>query len=130
MPKFSEIVINHAIHFMRSIEHEMGEIGREKVLAMLDAFDPDFRDEMVMTLFIHGDNMPVTVYLKRNPSYSSVQKINAIKAVRLATGYGLREAKDAVDIADDFNVSSPIEVTTYQAKIALIEGLKGTGYEI
>jgi hypothetical protein len=129
MPKFSEPLIHLAIQFIRNIESHMGPIGQDKVLAMLDAFDPDLRDEMIMTLFIYGDSLPITVLLKRDPSYQTTQKINAIKAIRVASGYGLREAKDATDLADEYQ-HSPVELKNYEHKMQLIYDLKGTGYEL
>ena len=97
MPKFSENIIALSINFIRSVEAELGPLGQENVFAMLDAFDPELRDDMLMTLFVHGDTFPVTVHLKKNPNWQNYQKITAIKEIRAATGYGLKEAKELVD---------------------------------
>lgn len=91
MPKFSDVVIVAAIEFIRRVQAEMGELGQEKVFSMLDAFDPNLRDQMIMTLFVHGDDMPIEVRVKKSENfYGRYQKIEAIKWVRTTTGFGLR----------------------------------------
>lgn len=130
MPKFSENVIHTAINFIRSIESELGSLGQDKVFAMLDAFDPELRNHILMTLFIEDDNLPVNVYVRKNPNFTGqYQKINAIKAIREASGYGLKQAKDVTDAADLSQIAL-VEVVGYEKKRSLINGLIGTGYEV
>ncbi len=130
MPKFSENVIHLAINFIRSVEAEMGSLGQDKVFAMLDAFDPDLRNDILMTLFIEDDNLPINVYVRKNPMFTGqYQKINAIKEIRAASGYGLKQAKDVTDAADLSQIAL-VEVVGYEKKRSLISGLAGTGYEV
>ena len=129
MPKFSDNIVALSINFIRSVEAELGSLGQEKVFAMLDAFDPELRDDMLMSLFVHGDSFPVTVHLKKNPNWQNYQKITAIKEIRVATGYGLKEAKDVVDLADLSQVSS-LTLRNFEARMTLATGLAGTGYEL
>jgi hypothetical protein len=130
MPKFSENVIHLAINFIRSVEAEMGSLGQDKVFAILDAFDPDLRNDILMTLFIEDDNLPINVYVRKNPMFTGqYQKINAIKEIRAASGYGLKQAKDVTDAADLSQIAL-VEVVGYEKKRSLISGLAGTGYEV
>lgn len=131
MPKFSDVVIVAAIEFIRRVQAEMGDIGQEKVFAMLDAFDPDLRAEMIMTLFVHGDDMPIEVRVKKSENfYGRYQKIEAIKWVRTTTGFGLREAKNVIDEVDTNGLSERFEVKNLDSRMNLINGLKDTGYEV
>ncbi len=130
MPKFSENVIHQAINFIRNVEAEMGSLGQDKVFAMLDAFDPELRNDILMTLFIEDDNLPINVYVRKNPNFTGqYQKINAIKEIRAASGYGLKQAKDVTDAADLSQIAL-VEVVGYEKKRNLISGLVGTGYEV
>jgi ribosomal protein L7/L12 len=130
MPKFSENVIHNAINFIRVVESEMGSLGQDKVFAMLDAFDPDLRNEIFMTLFIADDTVPMNVYVRKNPMFTGqYQKINAIRAIRQASGYGLKQAKDVTDAADLSQIAL-VEVVGYEKKRTLINELVATGYEV
>jgi ribosomal protein L7/L12 len=130
MPKFSENVIHNAINFIRVVESEMGSLGQDKVFAMLDAFDPDLRNEIFMTLFIADDTVPMNVYVRKNPMFTGqYQKINAIRAIREASGYGLKQAKDVTDAADLSQIAL-VEVVGYEKKRTLINELVATGYEV
>lgn len=130
MAKFSENVIHLAINFIRSVESELGSLGQDKVFAMLDAFDPELRNDILMTLFIEDDNLPINVYVRKNPNFTGqYQKINAIKEIRAASGYGLKQAKDVTDAADLSQIAL-VEVVGYEKKRNLISGLVGTGYEV
>ena len=97
--KFSQTLIWRAMDFVRAAKEELGdELGEEHIERMFDAFDPGLRRQMFMeTLMGHtGGVMRV-----RLGNSSDRNKIGAIKAVRSVTRFGLREAKDVIDIADD-----------------------------
>jgi ribosomal protein L7/L12 len=131
MSDINDAVIVAAIEFIRRVQAEMGELGQEKVFAMLDAFDPNLRDQMIMTLFIHGDDMPIEVRVQKSANFlGQYQKITAIKWVRAATSFGLREAKDVIDEADAKGRSERFEVKNLDSRMNLIKGLQDTGYEL
>ena len=131
MSDINDVVIVAAIEFIRRVQAEMGELGQEKVFAMLDAFDPNLRDQMIMTLFIHGDDMPIEVRVQKSANFlGQYQKITAIKWVRAATGFGLREAKNVIDEADSKGWSERFEVKNLDSRMNLIKGLQDTGYEL
>lgn len=95
--KFSEDLIYAAIEFSRRCREEIGEeLGTEKVTAMFDAFDPELKGQVFMTLLAGTIG---TVRIERGSGYE-VKKINAIKGIRGITGWGLKESKDFIDSID------------------------------
>ena len=96
--KFSQQLIWKAQEFARAAKEELGEeLGDKRVCAMFDAFDPSLQRQMFMELLMghSGGTMRVRAVWP-----DGKQKINAIKAVRTVTHFGLREAKDVIDTAD------------------------------
>lgn len=96
--KFSEQLIWKAQEFARAAKEELGdELGDERITAMFDAFDPSLQRQMFMEMLMghNGGTMRV-----RAAWSEGKQKINAIKAVRSVTRFGLREAKLVIDSAD------------------------------
>jgi hypothetical protein len=125
--KFSQQLIWKAQEFARAAKEELGEeLGDERVCAMFDAFDPGLQRQMFMELLMGHAGGAMRV---RAVWPDGKQKINAIKAVRSVTRFGLKEAKDVVDAADnhisviDGNWST---VDYNQLKRELIN----TGYEL
>ena len=125
--KYSQNLIWKAQEFARAAKEELGEeLGEERVCAMFDAFDPGLQRQMFMMMLMGHNGGAMRV---RAVWTSGKKKIEAIKAVRMVTRLGLREAKDVIDTADDY--------------VAVIEGswsndnyntlkreLDGTGYEL
>jgi ribosomal protein L7/L12 len=125
--KFSEQFIWKAQEFIRAAKEELGEeLGDERVCAMFDAFDPSLQRQMFMELLMghSGGNMCVRAVWS-----SGKQKIEAIKAVRNVTRFGLKEAKDVIDIADN-------SVSIIQGNWSTVDynslklALQNTGYEL
>ena len=97
--KFSQQLIWKAQEFARAAKEELGEeLGDERVCAMFDAFDPSLQRQMFMELLMGHSGGTMRVRLVDNTIRN---KIGAIKAVRSVTGFGLKEAKDVVDDADN-----------------------------
>lgn len=97
--KFSQQLIWKAQEFARAAKEELGEdLGDERVCAMFDAFDPSLQRQMFMELLMghSGGTMRIRAVWSDGKN-----KIGAIKAVRSVTRFGLREAKDVVDAADN-----------------------------
>lgn len=125
--KFSQNLIWKAIEFARTAKEELGDdLGEDRIAAMFDAFDPSLQRQLLMEMMMGhtGGSMRIRLIDPNNR-----QAINAIKAVRGATRYGLREAKDIIDAAHQ-NISvidgSWDSDTYYQLKRDLV----GTGYEL
>lgn len=97
--KFSQQLIWKAQEFARAAKEELGdELGDERVCAMFDAFDPSLQRQMFMELLMGHSGGTMRVRLVDN---NTRNKIGAIKAVRTVTRFGLKEAKDVVDAADN-----------------------------
>lgn len=97
--KFSQQLIWKAQEFARAAKEELGEeLGDERVCAMFDAFDPGLQRQMFMELLMGHSGGTMRIRLVRQDDKN---KIGAIKAIRSVTRFGLREAKDVVDAADN-----------------------------
>lgn len=96
--KFSQQLIWKAQEFARAAKEELGdELGDERVCAMFDAFDPSLQRQMFMELLMGHSGGTMRVRAVWNDGKN---KIGAIKAVRSVTRFGLKEAKDVIDTAD------------------------------
>ena len=58
------------------------------------------------------------------------QKITAIKEIRSMTRFGLKEAKDIADLADEGRPAIIEGDWTAEQKDALSKSLRGTGYAV
>lgn len=127
MDKFSDELIYAAIDFSRRVREEIGdELGEERVSAMFDAFDPALKGLVFMKLLTGEIGM---VRVGRGSGYD-IKKINAIKALRRLTGWGLKESKE---FFDDLNPGGT-KLLEGQYKLDQIrefrEGLFETGYHV
>lgn len=123
--KFSQQFIWAARDFIRAAKDELGsEFEEDKVDAMLDAFDPSLKKQIFLELLIGGNQLRI-----RKISTSVSNKIQAIKAVRAVTGFGLKEAKDTVDMADLHTTKIDGDWTSEDYN-KLSRELVGTGYEL
>lgn len=97
--KFSKQLIWKAQEFARAAKEELGdELGEERVCAMFDAFDPSLQRQIFMEMLRGHSGGVMRVRLK---SSDHRDKIRAIKAIRAVTGFGIKEAKDIADTADN-----------------------------
>lgn len=127
MKKFSDDLIYATIEFSRRCREEIGEeLGLEKVNAMLDAFDPELKNEVFMVLLTGSVG---TVRVERASGYD-VKKINCIKGIRAITGWGLKESKDFVDSIDPGKAALLNGCFKMEEIRALREQLMGTGYSV
>jgi tryptophan synthase alpha subunit len=96
--KFSQNLIWKAMDFVRAAKEELGdELGDERIERMFDAFDPSLQRQIFMEMLMGHTGGVMRV----KPVWSDGrQKIAAIKAIRSVTRFGLREAKDVADAAD------------------------------
>ena len=96
--KFSQTLIWRAMDFVRAVKEELGdELAEEHIERMFDAFDPGLRRQMFMEMLLGHTGGVMRVRLGNS---SDRNKIGAIKAIRSVTRFGLKEAKDVADAAD------------------------------
>jgi hypothetical protein len=125
---YSTTLVSTAIEFLRVAGHELGaEFGQEKVNAMLDAFDPELKAQVFMHLLMGEYSYALQIQAKSGVNYTS--KIEAIKAIRGVTGFGLREAKDIADAADHGPTAIKGQWTSEQRRKLATE-LAFCGYEV
>jgi ribosomal protein L7/L12 len=125
--KFSNELFHAALNFIRLAREEEDDMGAARVYAMMDAFDPDLRDEIMLRLIINDTTGPIRIVMQHE---GIKQKINAIKELRSVTRFGLREAKDVLDLADEGRAAIIEGDWTAEQKDALSKGLRGTGYAV
>lgn len=125
--KFSNELFHAALNFIRLAREEEGDMGAERVYAMMDAFDPDLRDEIMLRLIINDTTGPIRIVLQHE---NIRQKINAIKEIRSVTRLGLKEAKDITDLADEGRQATIEGDWTAEQRDTLSKGLHGTGYAV
>jgi ribosomal protein L7/L12 len=123
---FSEEFLYATMSFMRAVDREVG-VNEENVEEFLDMISPGLRKKLLLMAITGKVGGTATI---RSVPVANKQKINAIKAVRAATGLGLREAKDTVEVADDKGwVHLQFDLTTH-SRLQLARDLVGTGYEV
>ena len=125
--KFSNAIFNAALNFIRLAREEEGDMGAARVYAMMDAFDPDLRDEIMLRLIINDTTGPIRIVMQHE---GIKQKINAIKELRSVTRFGLKEAKDVLDLADEGRTAIIEGDWTSEQRDALSKSLRGTGYAV
>ena len=87
-------VIQSGINFMRSITEAFGSDEGIKLWdTIAETLDPDIKGQIFFALLTGEYNGIVTL----TGSAAAANKIALIKAVRLVTGMGLKEAKDVCD---------------------------------
>jgi ribosomal protein L7/L12 len=124
--KFSEEFLYATMSFMRAVDREVG-VNEENVDEFLDMISPGLRKKLLL-MAITGEAGGSAII--RSVPVVNKKKINAIKAVRAATGLGLKEAKDTIELADAKGwVNLQIDFTT-QTRLQLARDLVGTGYEV
>jgi len=90
-------LLQSGIHFMRSIAEAYGsEEGMRLWDAIASTLDPDIKGKIFIAMLLGEYNDRLTIQL--NMKYSAhVNRVEGIKAIRMATGLGLKEAKDIHD---------------------------------
>lgn len=96
----------------------------------LDAISPSLRRRLLIEQMAgYGSKIAI------DPGVKSIdrQKINAIKYVRAATGWGLKETKEFVETAEGYNnayhTQLPSDMST-DLRWNLGQNLRGTGYKL
>jgi ribosomal protein L7/L12 len=125
--KFSQTLIWRAMDFVRAVKEELGdELAEEHIERMFDAFDPGLRRQIFMEMLMSHAGGPMRVKLI-DPGNRN--KINAIKAIRGVTRFGLKEAKDVADAAD-LSIGIIEGSWSTEQYNELKQELRNTGYQL
>lgn len=129
-PKFSQAIMEASVDYMRVLLDEYGDdLGRERVNALFEAVHPDLAGEVMMYLLTQGSQYRVKIGIDHSVPLDMRRKINAIKEVRAYTGMGLKEAKDAVEAAEQGIHTIDANVSGEEVR-SLRQGLVGTGWRV
>ena len=123
--RFSDQLTTLALDFIRAAREEAGDFGAERVYAMMDAFDPELRDELMFRL-ITGE-MSGNIRIRRDNS-KDARIIEAIKSIRVMSGFGLKESKDVTDAACAGGDGVITGNWTVEQRNSLAKNLIGTGF--
>jgi hypothetical protein len=111
-----------AVDFAKTVR-KYSDISDEQVEQMLDAFDPSLKRQILMSTL----NPKYGIRLENG---TSLYKINAIKEFRAVTGWGLRESKDFIELAETREGAAfPPQISAIQID-QLAQALVGTGYKV
>ena len=93
---YQEQVLRDGVHLMRSLSHAYGpEKGMELWDQISSVLGPDIKGKIFMALLAGTFADRMTISTRFSPP--GANKISMIKAIRSATGLGLKEAKDLFD---------------------------------
>lgn len=123
--RFSNKITTLALEFIRTAREEAGDLGADRVYAMMDAFDPELRDELMFRL-ITGE-MSGNIRIRRDTS-GNYDIIRAIKSIRYMSGFGLKESKDVIDAACAGGDGIIKSNWTLEQRNSLAKDLIGTGF--
>lgn len=123
MTEIAKEIVWAAIEFTR-IVNKYSNVTEEQIEQMFDAFDPSLKRKVLMTVL-----NPIGVVRSVDPTEYR-NKIQAIKEVRAATGWGLKEAKDFVELAEVGNGAHLPSTFGYEVVEKLARQLQGTGYKV
>ena len=100
--QYRDEIIGTGISFMRSITEAYGsDEGLRLWDTIAGTLDPDVKGQIFMAMLT--GNMPgrIRVTGLQLPNPVPMNKVSMIKALRTASGWGLKEAKDAIDALVD-----------------------------
>ena len=91
-------LLQSGIHFMRSIAEAYGsEEGMRLWDAIASTLDPDIKGKIFIALLTGEYNDLLILRLDLTKYQHNVNRVEGIKAIRMSTGLGLKEAKDIHD---------------------------------
>lgn len=91
-------LLQSGIHFMRSITEAYGsEEGMRLWDAIASTLDPDIKGKIFIALLTGEYNDQLTLQIDMVKYRGHVNRVEGIKAIRMSTGLGLKEAKDIHD---------------------------------
>ena len=123
---FREDIIQNGINFMRCITEAYGsDEGMKLWDAIADTLDPDIKGQIFFAMLTgryHG-----RIRITRGDFIGGTANIiDKIKAVRAASGMGLKDAKDAIDNLRDSNKPIQFDIPADQ-RVATITRLRDVG---
>ena len=124
---FREDIIQNGINFMRCITEAYGsDEGMKLWDTIADTLDPDIKGQILFAMLTgryHGQIRITRGDFNWNTAASIIDKI---KAVRAASGMGLKDAKDAIDNLRDSNKPIQFDIPA-ESRTTVINTLRNVG---
>ena len=123
--EFKQDVIQSGINFMRSITEAYGtDEGMKLWNTIADTLDPDVKGQIFFAMLTGEFNGVITISSFQPGS----NRIAMIKAIRIVSGLGLKEAKD---LSDDLGGGKAIKVNCNPKKRAeALSELRNAGFNV
>lgn len=124
-----EQFVARAHDFMKVLAEYYGaERGHEFWVALAPVVGEDVQREIFVRM-LKSQPMGVMLHVRGGPFVDSTRVVEAIKAIREATGYGLKPAKDAWDAARDGRL---IQLTCLDSHLRhmLMNKLQSIGFHV
>ena len=91
----STAVVSAGLHFMRAITEAYGaDEGMRLWNTIADTLDPDVKGQIFFAMITGTHNDTILL----SGVYANADAVSCIKEIRNWTGYGLKEAKDTLDL--------------------------------
>ena len=123
--EYKEDIIQSGINFMRTITEAYGtDEGMKLWDTIATTLDPDVKGQIFFAMLTGDYNGQVTIASFHHGS----DRIKRIKAIRIVTGHGLKEAKDLSDMLDG---GKPIKLTINpKQRQAVLSELRDAGFHV
>ena len=122
-----DAIIANGLHFVRSITEAYGaDEGMRLWETIANTLDPDIKGQMFFAMLVgtHNDR----IVLKPAKANGLLDKVAAIKEIRIWTGYGLKDAKDAADqVLGGGRITLKVKPAEHGHAV---QGLRKVGFEI
>ena len=123
---FKEDIIQNGINFMRSITEAYGsDEGLRLWGAIADTLDPDIKGQILFAMLTGRYHGQIRI-TRSDFSAGASNIVEKIKAVRAASGMGLKDAKDAIDNLRDSNKPIQFDIPADQ-RVSTITRLRDVG---
>lgn len=124
---YEEQILADGLNFMRTITEAYGaEEGMKLWATIADSIDPDIKGKMFFAMLTgeYVDRIRISGYTN-NHNY-----VGIIKAIRGATGLGLKEAKDLADLLKESGKPITFKITTPAKRAQYIKELREAGANV
>lgn len=123
-----DMVVRDGIRFMESLTRHYGpERGQEIWEGINDVVGKEVKGKIFFAM-ITGDVLTDRVVFTAGIAHQKGNAVNVIKAIRNASGLGLKEAKDQWD--HSLNGRGTVQCPTYEAARGLISDLRNFGCNV
>jgi ABC-type Fe3+ transport system substrate-binding protein len=119
-------IITDGMQFMRTITEAYGaDVGMQLWETIADTLDPEVKGQIFFAMITGEYNSKLHICFKPPSAGQPQNAVQAIKAIRTVTGYGLKEAKDMWDDMKNNGARFTLTVDPDKLKSARTELING-----